>query len=287
MINSQVGGADTPSGRTDPMGRLGDNPIDNNNDHAERGSVGAISLPVSRHAHCQKLLTLRGLHVELGGHTILQNVDAELEAGKITALVGLNGAGKSTLLRVLLGEVSYKGLIRYHCGHDHSKPSPSQVGYVPQRLRNEAHLPLTVADFLGLALQIRPLFLGLGKAAKQRMANILNGVGASETLLSRPVEKLSGGELQRVLLALAMEPHPELLLLDEPAAGIDYQDEERFYQLIAAINAKTGVTVLLVSHDLALISRLAHRVWYLDKGKIVVMEPDQLKTLTQGFPELK
>jgi zinc transport system ATP-binding protein len=101
------------------------------------------------------------------------------------------------------------------------------------------------------------------------------------------VEKLSGGELQRVLLALAMEPHPELLLLDEPAAGIDYQDEERFYQLIATINAKTGVTVLLVSHDLALISRLAHRVWYLDKGKVVVMEPEQLKTLTQGFSELK
>lgn len=277
MSNSQKGSVSNSPG----------NPMEPINSGTTAFPGGNISLPVSRHAHCQKLLTMRGLHVELGGHTIVKNVDAELEAGKITALVGLNGAGKSTILRVLLGEVSYKGMIRYHCGHDHSKPSPSQVGYVPQRLRNEAHLPLTVADFLGLALQTRPLFLGLGRAAKERMANILTGVGASETLLNRPVEKLSGGELQRVLLALAMEPHPELLLLDEPAAGIDYQDEERFYQLIATINNKTGVTVLLVSHDLALISRLAHRVWYLDKGKVVVMEPEQLKTLTQGFPELK
>ncbi len=228
---------------------------------------------------------MRGVHVALGGNCILHGLDAELEVGKITALVGLNGAGKSTLLRVLLGEISHQGTIRYHCGHDHSRPVPSQVGYVPQKLRNEAHLPLTVADFLGLALQRKPLFFGLRPAIRKRMVNILTGVGAAESLLDRPVEKLSGGELQRVLLALAMEPHPELLLLDEPAAGIDYQDVERFYQLIARINQQTGVTVLLVSHDLNSISQLAHSVWHLDKGKIAVMEPEQLKTLSQANRE--
>ncbi|MEI6325717.1 MAG: ATP-binding cassette domain-containing protein [Gemmataceae bacterium] len=253
------------------------------------GSVASpvlVSLPISRHANCHPLLTMKSVHVALGGHCILHGLDAELEAGKITALVGLNGAGKSTLLRVLLGEVPHQGTIRYHCGHDHSRPVPSQVGYVPQKLRNEAHLPLTVADFLGLALQKRPLFFGLGQAIRKRMGDILIGVGAAESLLDRPVEKLSGGELQRVLLALAMEPHPELLLLDEPAAGIDYQDVERFYQLIAKINQKTGVTVLLVSHDLVSVSHLAHSVWHLDKGKISVMEPEQLKTLSQVNREL-
>lgn len=238
--------------------------------------------PEARHAHCHPLITLRDVHVTLGGNCILHGLDAELEAGKITALVGLNGAGKSSLLRAVLGEIPHQGTIRFHCGHDHSRPIPSQVGYVPQRLRNEAHLPLTVADFLSLALQKRPLFAGIASSTRQRMVQILKGVGASVDLLDRPVEKISGGELQRVLLALALEPQPELLLLDEPAAGVDFRDEERFYQLISKINQETGVTVLLVSHDLPLVGRLAHRVWHLQKGKIQVMEPDQLKSLVQA-----
>lgn len=238
--------------------------------------------PQARHLNCQPLITLKDVHVTLGGNCVIHGLDAELEAGKITALVGLNGAGKSSLLRAILGEIPHQGSIRFHCGHDHSQPLPSKVGYVPQRLRNEAHLPLTVADFLSLALQKRPLFFGISKEARKRMEIILAGVGASPKLLERPVEKLSGGELQRILLALALEPHPELLLLDEPAAGIDYKDEESFYQLISGINQKTGVTVLLVSHDLPLVSRLAHTVWHLQKGKVTCLEPDQLKSLIQA-----
>lgn len=238
--------------------------------------------PHTRHAHCRPLITLKDVHVTLGGNCILHGLDADLEAGKITALVGLNGAGKSSLLRAILGEIPHQGAIRFHCGHDHSQPIPSLVGYVPQRLRNEAHLPLTVADFLSLALQKRPLFFGISKNSRKRMEEILAGVGASQALLNRPIERLSGGELQRVLLALALEPHPELLLLDEPAAGIDYRDEERFYRLISSINEKTGVTVLLVSHDLPLVGRLAHRVWNLQQGKIQCLEPDQIKSLIPG-----
>jgi zinc transport system ATP-binding protein len=213
------------------------------------------------------LVTIRDLRVTLGGKPILQGVTAGLERKSITALIGLNGAGKSTLLRVLVKEVPYTGRIQFHCGHDHTRPTPEHVGYVPQKLRLEANLPLTVYDLFGMALQRRPLFLGVSRRVRERTAHLLERVGALG-LLDRPVEKLSGGELQRVLLALALEPEPELLLLDEPAAGIDFQEEDRFYDLIAGLNRDTGVTILLVSHDLSVVSRMAHHVLCLENGRI-------------------
>jgi zinc transport system ATP-binding protein len=96
-----------------------------------------------------------------------------------------------------------------------------------------------------------------------------------ERILDRPVEKLSGGELQRVLLALALDPKPELLLLDEPAAGIDFKDQERFYDLLARLNADTGVTILLVSHDTAMVTKHAHHVLCLRDGRIQCEGPPQ------------
>lgn len=218
------------------------------------------------------LVSLRALHVNLGAKAILRGVDADLARGKVTALIGLNGAGKSTLLRVLVKEVPCTGVVEFHCGHDHSKPTPEHVGYVPQKLRVEANLPLTVEDLFALSLQRRPLFLGIARSVRQRTRAMLEGVGA-ESLAHSPVEKLSGGELQRVLLALALEPKPELLLLDEPAAGIDFREEEKFYDLIAGLNRRTGVTVLLVSHDLSVVSQLAHHVLCLEGGRIRCQGP--------------
>jgi zinc transport system ATP-binding protein len=214
------------------------------------------------------LVTIRDLHVELGGHPVLRGVNADLERGFISALIGLNGSGKTTLLRTLVKEVPYRrGEIRFHCGHDHRRPAPEHVGYVPQKLRIEARLPLTVKDLFGLTLQRRPLFFGVNRHVRTRMRDLLDRVGALG-LQNRLVEKLSGGQLQRVLLALALEPNPELLLLDEPAAGIDFKDVEPFYALLGELNKKTGITVLLVSHELNVVSRLAHRVFCLEDGRI-------------------
>jgi zinc transport system ATP-binding protein len=215
------------------------------------------------------LVTLRDLRVDLGGNPILRGVSADIARGKVTALIGLNGSGKTTLLRAILKEVPYRGRIDFHCGHDHRHPAPEHVGYVPQRLQIDARLPLTVRDLLGLALQRRPLFLGVGKWATDRMVKLLGLVFTNPMpILDRPVEKLSGGELQRVLLALALDPHPELLLLDEPAAGIDFKDQERFYDLLARLNADRGVTVVLVSHELNMVSKHAHHVLCLKDGRI-------------------
>jgi zinc transport system ATP-binding protein len=227
-----------------------------------------ISLPSA----AAPLLSIDGLRVERGRTPILRGLCAELDRGRITALVGLNGSGKSTLLRTLLGEFPYRGKLHYRCGHDHRRPKPEYVGYVPQKLSLDPRLPLTVRDLLGLALARRPLFLGLGKKLNNRIAEALARVGVAD-LIDLPVDGLSGGQLQRVLLALALDPNPELLLLDEPAAGIDFKTQHAFYELIADINRTTTVTILLVSHDLQVVRRFAGHVLCLRDGVVHVQGP--------------
>src|SRR5205085_10471988 len=166
----------------------------------------------------------------------------------------------------ILKETPYTGRIEFHCGHDHSRPTPQHVGYVPQKLSIEATLPLTVADLLALALQRRPLFLGISRKTRATMVEMLDRVGLASDILDRFVSRISGGELQRVLLALALYPQPELLLLDEPAAGVDFVHEEKFYDLISRLNRESGVTIVLVSHDTIMVSKHAHHVLCLKDG---------------------
>jgi zinc transport system ATP-binding protein len=221
------------------------------------------------------LVVVRNLNVELDGNRILRGVDAELARGQITAVIGLNGSGKTTLLRAILKEVSFTGTIEYRCGHDHRGPRPEHVGYVPQKLNIDARLPLTVRDLLALALQRRPLFLGISRRVRKQMEELLQRVWMKPELLDNPVEKLSGGELQRVLLALALSPGPELLLLDEPAAGVDFRHQGKFYDLIAQLNRETAVTILLVSHEMNVVSQNAHHVICLRDGRVHCQGPPQ------------
>lgn len=222
----------------------------------------------------QPLVSIRDLTVELGGKTILQGISADLARGKITAVIGLNGSGKTTLLRAILKEIPYRGKIEFHCGHDHTHPAPDYVGYVPQKLQVDARLPLTVRDLMALAMQRMPIFLGIQRKTQEKMQALLARVSATN-LLDHPVEGISGGELQRVLLALALQPQPELLLLDEPAAGIDFHYEEEFYQLITRLNGETGVAIVLVSHELTVVSEHAHHVLCLKDGRIECQGPPE------------
>lgn len=223
----------------------------------------------------QPLVTMRDLRVELGGTAVLRGLSGEIGAHQVTAILGLNGSGKTTLLRALLKEIPYTGEILFHCGHDHSRPNPRHVGYVPQKLRIESSMPLTVRDLFGLALQRRPIFLGFRSGSKAQMAAMLREVGAGEALLDKPMEKISGGEQQRVLLALALEPAPELLLLDEPAAGIDFKDQEKFYDLICRVNRERGTTIVLVSHDVSMVPKVAHHVLCVKDGLVHCQGPPQ------------
>jgi zinc transport system ATP-binding protein len=214
------------------------------------------------------LVSLDNVSVALGGNVILRDLCADVQHERITAIIGLNGSGKTTLLRAILKEIPYSGAISFHCGHDHRKPTPEHIGYVPQKLRIDATLPITVRDLLALALQRRPLWLGISRGVRGQIRTLLDHVGAPQALLDRPVDKISGGELQRVLLGLALQPHPELLLLDEPAAGIDFQDQEKFYDLLARINRDHKTTMLVVSHDIGMVSNRAHHVLCLKDGRI-------------------
>ena len=232
------------------------------------GTSSLRSLPVSS----PPLVAIRNLHVELGGHLILNGVNADIARGQVTGLIGLNGSGKTTLLRALVGEYPYRGEIRFRCGHDHSRPNPEHVGYVPQRLTLDSRHPLTVRDLFALALTGRPLFLGIPRWVSKRAVALLDRVGMAE-ILDYPVEGLSGGQLQRVLLALALDPSPELLLLDEPAAGIDFKDQKKFYDLISHFNREMGLTVILVSHDLSMVQAHAGHVLCLKDGVIKCQGP--------------
>lgn len=218
------------------------------------------------------LATIRGLRVNLGGRPVLDGIDADILRHQITALIGLNGSGKTTLLRALIRECPYHGEVRFYCGHDHTKHRPEHIGYVPQRITLDPRLPLTVREFFALALQRRPLFLGVAASVTRMAETLLARVGAKH-LLNSPVAKLSGGELQRVLLSLALEPQPELLLLDEPAAGIDFADQKPFYDLLGEINRERKVTILIVSHDLSVVSEHAHHVLCLTNGRIECQGP--------------
>lgn len=199
--------------------------------------------------------------VTLGGVRALDAVNASVPAGGCTAVVGPNGAGKTTLLMALLGEIPFEGRIRVTCPHGGAQP---RIGYVPQRLAFDRGMPLTVTEFLALALQRRPLWLGVSGRHKPRIAELLEMVGASG-LAARPLGALSGGELQRALLALALAQEPELLLLDEPAAGVDFQGEHLFCELLDHLRAEKGFTQLMVSHDLATVTHHATHVICLNR----------------------
>lgn len=181
-----------------------------------------------------KLLQAQSIALQLGGQSILQDVDLSLEAGRITTLIGPNGAGKTSLVRVVLG------LQAPSAGQLWRKPG-LRIGYMPQKLHLEPSLPLTAQRFLQL---------GQANAADVKTAVALTGV---KTLLSKPMQSLSGGEVQRILLTRALAREPELLVLDEPVQGVDMNGQIALYQLINRIRHERGCAVLMVSHDLHLV----------------------------------
>ena len=183
-----------------------------------------------------------GLCLTRGGRDIVQGVDIAVHGGEIVALIGPNGAGKSTLARLLLG------LIEPDAGTVRRK-SDMTVGYLPQRTAIDPVFPLTVRRLLDLAR----------KRDEATVRQRLEEVGAS-LLLDAMVHELSGGELQRVMLARALLRDPDLLVLDEPVQGVDFTGEIELYELIAEIRDRRGCGVLLISHDLHLVMAATDRV---------------------------
>ena len=213
------------------------------------------------------------LTVSFGAQTPLKDVSLHIHCGELTALIGTNGAGKTTLLRALLGQIEYTGTIR-HLTSDGRPAADLRTGYVPQQLEFDRSSPVTVMDFMAGSLSRRPVFLGVSKKARERVLAALERTHCAQ-LADRTLGALSGGELQRVLLALALTPQPDLLILDEPVSGVDQNGMETFYQTVDELKHRNHMAILLVSHDLSVVERYADRV--------VLMQGTVMK---QGSPEV-
>jgi ABC-type Mn2+/Zn2+ transport system ATPase subunit len=183
----------------------------------------------------------------------------------LVALIGPNGSGKTTLLRALVGlQKIAEGEIKLF-GQTSLKAALPRIGYVPQRFNLESSFILSVREFLALRLrETRHWFWLSHRRLDDRIRASLADIGV-ETLLDRPLAKLSGGQLQRVLIAFSLLRKPELLLLDEPTAGVDLPGEQTFYDLIAEIQQRHHLTVILVSHDLSMVYRHASWIYALNR----------------------
>jgi len=207
----------------------------------------------------QPILEVSGLEVTLDGHEVLSGLSFSVQRGEVLTILGPNGAGKTVLLRALVGTVPYRGSITWKKG--------TRLGYVPQRLPYIKSLPLTVADFFALKRETPP-----------DVGALLEAVALPAALAQRLVGDLSSGQFQRVLIAWALAGDPDVLLFDEPTTGVDASGEETVYALLARLHDERNLTMLLVTHDLAVVHKLSSTVLCLNKQTICHGPP--LSTLT-------
>lgn len=181
------------------------------------------------------LICLKSVSVSFGEREILKDISFDLKAGRILTLLGPNGAGKSTVIRLVLGLLNpTSGKVERH--------NTLRIGYVPQKLYLDPTMPLTVKRFMTLKPGVRD----------KNILPALERVNAAK-LINQPMQKLSGGESQRVLLARALLNQPQLLVLDEPTQGVDVNGQLALYDLINQLRNELGCAILMVSHDLHLV----------------------------------
>lgn len=225
----------------------------------------------------QPILKVEGLNVELNQNHILKNVSFSVADQETLVVLGPNGAGKTILFRTLLGLVPYKGTVKWREG--------TKISYVPQRLFVERDLPVTTREFLKLKGGTEP-----------EITKALAAVGFEENkphtghlrdhILNRKIGVLSGGEFQRVLIAWALLGHPNVLLFDEPTAGVDISSEVTVYSLLHKLKEKENLTILLISHELEVVYHFATSVLCLNKKSVCYGPPNKAlnsESLTKLF----
>ena len=201
---------------------------------------------------------IEGVGAHYGRFEALRGINMHIHCGELTAVIGPNGAGKSTLLKALLGEIPHTGSISFLDEKD-SRTGKPLMGYVPQKLEFDGGSPTSVYDLFAASLGRRAVWLPRPKRLWQAVRDCL-GLAEAGHLIDRRLGELSGGELQRVLLALALHPLPDLLLLDEPVSGVDHNGLKLFYDTVSALRREYDLSIILVSHDLELVARHADRV---------------------------
>ena len=221
--------------------------------------------------HCTKI---NNISVKFGKEEVLHNVNIHIHCGQLTVIIGRNGAGKTTLLKAILGEVEHTGNITF-MDMKEKVAKKIKIGYVPQSINIEKHMPTTVYDLFASCICHVPVFLKKDKKIYQEIKEQLKIFGA-EKLIDKSIGDLSGGELQRVLLAIATKPVPNLLILDEPVSGIDKNGTRDFYEIVGTLKKKYDMSILMVSHDLELVKKYADKVILLDKEVIREGTPEEV-----------
>lgn len=216
-------------------------------------------------------IKLNNLSVTIGRDKILENINLNIKCGTLTAIIGHNGAGKSTLIKAILGEVPTEGDIEFKSVRNGAMLD-MKIGYVPQSLAIDRDTPMSVQDMIISYGFHYPIFLPATKKLREKVLEILSPLSA-EDLIDKTIGTLSGGELQRVLLSLALMDEPNLLLLDEPVSGVDVGGVEQFYSIVDGLKSQRDLAIILVSHDLEYVKKYADKVVLLDKTVVLDGNP--------------
>ena len=214
-----------------------------------------------------KILEVKNLTVKSDNQKILDNISFELEEKDFLGIIGPNGAGKSTLLKAILGLIDYEGEIKYKGGD--IKNYFYEISYVPQKFEFDKTVPITVDEFLNLTKF---------KITEEEKNHILKETGVYSYLYKK-LGEISGGELQRVLIAKALIDKPKLLLMDEPLAGIDIEGAKKFANLLEHLYYQHEICIILVSHELSIIHHLANKILCLNKKMLCYGDIENVLTL--------
>ena len=209
------------------------------------------------------MLNVRHLTVSFERRPVIEDLSVTVEKGDALAIIGPTGSGKTVLFRALIGAIPYDGQIRW--------APQARIGYVPQKLDIERDLPITGNDFLIAKARV-------ARVSENDIRRTLELVNLTDDAARDPIGTLSGGQFQRLLLAVALLGRPTVLLFDEPTAGIDEPGEERLYERIDRLKREENLTLLLISHELSLVYRYATRVLCLGRGRSYIGSPAEVLT---------
>jgi len=213
----------------------------------------------------EKIVEIRNLTVKYDGHVILNELNFYINSGEIVAIIGPNGSGKTTLLKAILGLIPHQGEVKIFGGPP--QLALNDIGYVPQRFDFDRSFPLMVGEFLDFV-----------KVTNESWREeVLREVGVN-AFMDKRLGELSGGQMQRLLMAKAMLKEPRLLMLDEATSGVDMAAEMTFFELIEHVNEEHGVTIVLISHEVQMVYKFATQILCLNKDLVCNGRPKEAIT---------
>jgi zinc transport system ATP-binding protein len=216
----------------------------------------------------EPVLDVRHLSVRFGETAVVRDLSFRVERGTSLAILGPNAAGKTVLFRALIGALPFEGSVQWAPG--------TRIGYVPQKLDLERDIPMTGMDFLRARAALLPC--AAARAAERAIPRALALVGIAQEAAHQTIGTLSGGQFQRLLVAFALVGDPNVLLLDEPTAGVDEPGQERLNELVHRLQVEQGLTVLFISHELSVVYRYASEVLCLSRERVCIGAPRTVLT---------